>query len=179
MLYTPVHASTLGVFRFLFGLVLWVSAGKIHNDAGRWSWHGQQVHQTMFLRFPFAPPPVPVTALPQIAIALRVCSVLVTIGLATRFAAAVFFVAYTACFLTEASLYNNHYYLTVLLCLCFAVADTGRWGSVAHAWRAYLCHGVLDLELPIEHRTIDTIHPYKGVCTGHAFVDRPPHLDAQ
>ena len=46
-LFAPVHASSLGVFRIGFVLVLWVSAGKVHNEE-RWSWHGQQVHQTMF-----------------------------------------------------------------------------------------------------------------------------------
>ncbi len=127
-----VDVSTLVLFRILFGLLL---TGEL-----LYVWHHAR---TDFPAVEFRPAYslLPWTrSLPQPDLDLFAPLMLaalagLTLGLLTRFAAAVFTLVYVYVFLLDPSHFNNHYYLIALLGACFVVVRSNGEASLDSLFR--------------------------------------------
>jgi len=111
----PVDAASLGVVRIVFGaMIAW--------DVVRYFQTGWIAEYYILPKWNFSYPyfhwvrPWPGDGMYLHFAAIGVLALLVALGLFTRAALALLFLAYTYVFLLEKSVYMNHYYLIALLC---------------------------------------------------------------
>jgi len=129
----PVHPTTLGVFRLLFGLCMVMQArhfGHMYDDF---------VESKLLLSYPglgWVPPAGPAVG-NAILLANLVAAVLVAVGLRTREATLVLCVTFSFLFLQCESFFNNHYILICHATLLGAFTDWGHWASVDAAIRYF------------------------------------------
>ena len=127
----PVDASSLGLFRILFGLLLLWQVFYIFNED-----FVEKNFVLAYYHFPFSLfdwlhlkrlPPVFMHGLFSLmgAAALGMMA-----GLVFRFFTAVFFLTFFYVFLFEKSLYNDHYYLILLISGLFFFMNADRWPAL-------------------------------------------------
>ncbi len=137
LLFQSVDASTLALFRIVFGVLLCWSCQSIWASV-----EDRYLIPKCLFRYPgfeFLPAPSSLVAY-SIVIVIGVSAAAVALGAFYRLAAIVLLVTYTYLFLLAETAYNNHYYLIVLLCGFFCVTDAHvRWSIDAfasrHQWR--------------------------------------------
>lgn len=141
LLNRPISASSLGTFRILFGSVMYIFADKVWNDQNQWSWDLRYQSQEVFLKyawFHWLPEPGSVVfglALPScraLSYCMRISAVSLAVGILPRVSAAVYLVCFTFAFLAESSIYNNHYYFTILILMLFCITNSDKWASCHH-----------------------------------------------
>ena len=131
----PVHCSTLGVFRLLYGICMYEQACKfshMYEEFG--SSKAVFPYPGLDLWLPVSP-----TWGERVLLINRIAAVCVAIGAGTRVATPILFLSFTYLFLNCVSFHNNHY---ILICHLSGVASFthwGRWFSVdevlAARWR--------------------------------------------
>jgi len=141
----PISPASLGLFRVLLGLTLIGASDKVWNNKEKWHW-GLEHGQIFFLKYRFffwlPEPGTELTSgwrlpgLESLSHVLRISAAFIAAGVLVRLAALVYLLVYVFAFLAEASLYNNHYYFTILLLIGLCITDTGHWCSFGHAWCA-------------------------------------------
>lgn len=132
----PVHASTLGTFRMLFGVCMVVQArhfGHMYHDF---------VQSKLLL--PYASldwmPPVGQAAGNAILLTNLIAAMLVTVGLRTREATAVLCASFTYLFCQCESFHNNHYILICHATFLGSLTGWGRWASLDAVLRSCAEH---------------------------------------
>lgn len=125
----PVDASSVAVFRILFGLVL--LGGMIRFVAEGWVEVLYVEPQFFFKYWGFSW----VTVWPRWAMyvhyaILAVLALALTLGYRTRLAAALFFVSFTYVELMDVTNYLNHYYLVSIIALLMVVLPVSRAWSL-------------------------------------------------
>lgn len=131
-LWQPIDAATLAVFRIGFGLIMAIDSlvlfSKSQTFFPAWEFHpvspGWEAIDAA-VRFPAEP----------VLIVSAVAATFVAVGCLTRWAAALFAITHGYLFLWDASQFNNHNYLIVLLALWLAVTKPDQIWSLAAAWR--------------------------------------------
>ncbi len=142
----PVHASSLGLFRILFGLLMtfeMVNYAWLGYPEDFWSGPKFTFKHAFFEWLPQFSTPVYYAILGLLAVA----AVGMTVGFYYRWCTALFTVGYTYLTCLEKASYNNHFYLICLLGLLMTVVG-------AHHWRSY---DASRLDLPV---TIPAWHVY-------------------
>jgi len=129
LLFTPIPASTLGLFRFFLGLSLLYEALRL-----------LQHYQDFFARPPFLFKYIgfswvnvlPETILFLLLILLLVSALGILLGLFFRLSCWTYILIYLYFFLLDCSHYNNHYYLILLITAIISFTDAHYWGSWHH-----------------------------------------------
>ncbi|MBX7167100.1 MAG: HTTM domain-containing protein [Pirellulales bacterium] len=137
----PVDGASLAAFRIGFGLtVIYLLGSFLVPRAGGRNWIDLLLTgpETRW-HFPYPyltwirPLPEPGTTLVfLIALGAAIC---LTLGLAYRVASSLLLVAFSSIWLMDASLYGNHFPLTVVFLACLAMVPAARAGSI-DAWLA-------------------------------------------
>ncbi|MCC6145342.1 MAG: HTTM domain-containing protein, partial [Candidatus Hydrogenedentes bacterium] len=121
-LFRPVDADTLAIFRIAFGFLMATQA------FGKYMWRAQEYYSpdAFHFRYPHFEWVHPLPGLPpEIEVALTgVAALGIMFGFYFRASAVIFTVAYTHLFLIERSLFNNHYYLIILLGILLIATDS-------------------------------------------------------
>lgn len=130
-MFRRVDASTLAVFRVLFGALL------VWETVRFWPRVQERYLATKcpfrFDYFEYLPTPSE-NGFYAILIVMGVSAGLLALGLWYRTAAACLLISYTYIFLLEQTSYNNHYYLTVLLCFFFFVCNANATFALGSRW---------------------------------------------
>jgi hypothetical protein len=125
---TPIHASTLGVFRVVFSICMY-KQGLIFADMFDEFRHSKQV-------FPYPAlgwvEPVGYDAGVSLLALNRVACFLTCIGLWTKAATMLLFVTFTYLFVLCESNHNNHYILICHVTFFASLIDWGKYCSVDH-----------------------------------------------
>ena len=130
----PVHASTLGVWRIIFSIAMYVQGCHFEFIFVDFA-SSKGVYPYPGLGWIRPPPPEAGEMLLRIN---KVAAVLTCIGLCTRPATVVLFLTFTYVFLICESNHNNHYILICHVTFVASFIDWGRWGSldmVLACWR--------------------------------------------
>lgn len=128
-LFKEVHASSLGVLRVVFGLVMlyhFVDLNPVYSE---------MLPTADFLfKYPgFHWVRLGPAWLMQLLCNLgSVASFLLLLGLAYRWAAVIVALISSYLFFIEVGLYNNHYYFFMLLAWLFVFTDADRWGGLRY-----------------------------------------------
>lgn len=128
----PTDAASLAALRVLFGVAMLGSIARYF--AYGWIERFYVLPRFHFTYWGFGwVEPLPAAWMTAVFVVLAVAALCIAIGLAYRFAAAVFFVLFTYVHLLDVSNYLNHYYLVSLLALLLCVLPLHRACSV-DAW---------------------------------------------
>lgn len=119
-LFVPVDAATLGLFRIGFGLLMFWETFRFWPQV-----QSEYLATKCPFRYDFFEwiPSISEAGLNTVFTAMAISAAFLTLGLAYRIAATMFFICYTYVFLLEQTLYNNHYYLTSLFAFFFVIVD--------------------------------------------------------
>ncbi|MGE0267211.1 MAG: HTTM domain-containing protein [Candidatus Omnitrophota bacterium] len=130
-LYEPVDSSTLGTFRFLFGFLLIIQSFCIFNEP---------FIQSNFIqnRYHFPHPlfewlhlsRLSGTGIHCLFLLMGISAVGICTGLWYRMSTLIYLATFTYVFLFEKALYNDHYYLIILVCGLFCFMDADRWPAL-------------------------------------------------
>lgn len=130
-LFEPVDSSTLGTFRFLFGFLLIIQSFCIFNEP---------FIQSNFIqnRYHFPHPlfewlhlsRLPGAGIHLLFLLMGLSAVGICTGLWYRISTTVYLCTFTYVFLFEKSLYNDHYYLIILICGLFCFMNADRWPAL-------------------------------------------------
>ncbi len=126
----PVDASTLGLFRILWGILLGYEASK--NLARIPNIYTPQIFHFKYPLFPFVGPWPEDWMMVAEAWGMIACAVAITAGVAFRYASALYTLCYAHFFLIEPLFYNNHFYLTILLGCLLTLSRADACYSVRH-----------------------------------------------
>lgn len=128
-LMTPVDASSIAVFRILFGaIMIWEVTRYFEYDRiGRY-----YIEPTFFFPYEFFPfiSPLPGTLMYWVFFAMGIFALGVTVGFFYRASAILFCLTYTYVFLIDKTDYNNHYYLIILVSFLLILVDADRWAAL-------------------------------------------------
>ena len=155
-LFAPTDSSGLAFFRISFGcVIMWhayyfLSAGYLDLFFSRQTYH------LTFYGFEWVAP-LPRTGMRLVFFAMGLSAFGVALGLCYRVSCVVVFLTYTYSFLAEATLFQNHYYLTCLIAflMCFIPANRSfsldalsrRQSGLVPAW----CHWLIALQIAIPY----------------------------
>lgn len=122
----PMDASTLGAFRFFFGmLMLWVTLKYFY-----FGWVHSMFLEPKFLftyeLFPWIKP-WPGNGMYFHFGLMAVSALFVGLGLFYRLSSIVFLLTYTYIFLLDQGTYNNHYYFICLVAFILCFVNANRW----------------------------------------------------
>jgi vitamin K-dependent gamma-carboxylase len=132
-----VNASTLGTFRFLFGmLMLWATLKHFYKGWIKQLYIDSGFHFS-YEWFPWVTP-LSGDGMYYVFGVMAVSALFLALGLLYRVSAIVFFLTYTYVFLLEKSLYNNHYYFVCLLAFLFCFTNAHHWMSLDLLWNKKL-----------------------------------------
>lgn len=135
-LFAPVDNAFLVYFRIAFGVMMVVEV--VHEFTSGNVMHVWVMPQVHFTYYGFEwVRPWPGNGMVIHFAVLGVAAVCLTLGLAYRVAAAVFFVGFTHAFLAEQTAYQNHLYLISLLSFLMVFLPAHRALSV-DAWRGWV-----------------------------------------
>ncbi len=133
LLAQPVHGSTVGTFRVLFGTcMLWQASifSGIFDTLSK-----------SYVRYPYAGfgwlPTISPAVGSGLLTLLAIAGIAVCVGWRTRFFNVLLTLAFTTCFVHDAQFFNNHYILICWACFLTSFTDWGAWGSVDALQRAY------------------------------------------
>jgi vitamin K-dependent gamma-carboxylase len=123
----PIDAASIAVFRMFFGLILlW--------EVGRFFSHGwiteDYVEPTYYFGFLPYVHPWPGDGMYWHFFAMGVLAAMIAVGLFYRFAAGLFFLAFTYVFLLDKTQYQNHFYLICLVSALLALLPAHRAWSL-------------------------------------------------
>jgi uncharacterized membrane protein YphA (DoxX/SURF4 family) len=121
----PVDASSLAVFRVLFGLLMLFQVSKYWTHEALF-FSEPRFH---FTYFSFIRPWTDSSVYVHLA-AIAVFAFCLALGLFFRLSAFLFLLSYSYFFLMEKVIYNNHYYLIILLSFLLLISGAHRWGSL-------------------------------------------------
>lgn len=126
-LFLPVDVLPLGIFRFLFGLLLCLEFFVVSRETFPYSYINPSFHFTYPLFDLLGLKPLSQPSLWLVFDVLKISTVGIMLGLFTRISLIVFTSTFGYFFFMESSVYSNHYYLIFLLSflLCF-----GHSGSI-------------------------------------------------
>jgi vitamin K-dependent gamma-carboxylase len=124
-LFQPVDALPLGVFRFLFGLLLCIEFFVVSRESFPEYYIKPQFHFTYPLFDLLGLKPLSEPSLWLIFHALRISTVGIMLGLLTRLCLIVFTAAFGYFSFMESSVYSNHYYLMFLLSFLMCFGHSG------------------------------------------------------
>jgi len=130
----PVDASTLGAFRFIFGILMVGSTLKYFYKGLIKSYYIDSKFLFTYDLFPWVTP-WPGDGMYYLFAVIGVSALLLALGLFCRLSAAAFFLSYTYVFLLEKGAYNNHYYFICLIAFLFCIVNSGRWMSLDALWK--------------------------------------------
>jgi vitamin K-dependent gamma-carboxylase len=125
----PVDASTVALFRVLFGFTLFYGSFQ-------YFYYGQIqanfIDKEFLFTYEWFPwiVPFPGDGMYYFFAVLCVSSLMIALGLYYRFASIVFFLTYTYFFLLDKAHYNNHYYFISLLGFLFCFIRANQWLSL-------------------------------------------------
>lgn len=125
----PVDAASLVALRVMFGLVMLGSIVRYFHNGWVERFYVEPTFHFTYWGFGWVAP-LPAAGMNALFVGLGVAALCITIGLAYRFAALVFFVGFTYVHLLDVSNYLNHYYLVSLLALLLCVLPLHRAGSL-------------------------------------------------
>ncbi|MGV7221100.1 MAG: HTTM domain-containing protein [Nitrospinales bacterium] len=122
----PVDSSSLGAFRFLFGILLaWKTLRLIMSG----SINSIYIDRKYLFAYEFFPwlEPLPGDGMHYLFAIMGISALMLAIGFLYRLSAAFFLCSYTYIFLLEKSVYNNHDYFICLLAFLFFITNGQRW----------------------------------------------------
>lgn len=122
-LFKPVDAATLGAFRLVWGLLLFAEAfARFKHVTGVYS---PTYRHFRYFGFEWVPLPASHGILYAEVVILCLLAIMIVLGLWSRVANVGYGLLYLHLFFIDEIYYNNHYYLTVLLCglMVFTHAD--------------------------------------------------------
>ena len=134
VLLQPVHdARPLCAFRALFGTCMLVHVCRLHFLS---MYRRSVLEPTFHFQYELAPVIPPTSeAVAQVHLgALAVCSLGIALGLCCRTCCVAFALLYTYFVLCERTMFNNHYYLYILIATQLAIADTCHLLAVGGAF---------------------------------------------
>ncbi len=127
ILFKEVSASSVGVLRFFFGLILLEDFVNFHyyfmdslEPSGFYSTYDFFHWVQMLPRY----------VLPVFFYGAVVSCILFALGIHYRLNAILTFFSWTYIFLIDKGHYNNHFYLVAMLLFFFCIIDADRWGAV-------------------------------------------------
>lgn len=124
-LFRPVDALPLGVFRFLFGLLLCIEFFVVSRN----TFPDDYIKPLFHFTYPFFDllglKPLSQPSLWLVFHALRISAVGIMLGLLTRLSLIVFTSSYGYFFFMESTVYTNHYYLIFLISLLMCLGHSG------------------------------------------------------
>ncbi len=129
-LFHSVDALPLGVFRFLFGLLLCVEFFVLSPETFPADYVKPSFHFTYPIFDALGLRALPEPYLWAIFRAVQVSSVAIALGLLTRLSLVVFTAGFGYFFLQESTVYTNHYYLIFLLGPLLAIGHSGSIFSI-------------------------------------------------
>ncbi len=121
----PVDASSLGVFRVLFGVVALIGALRFFANGWIDRFFVQPTYFFQYWGFEWVQP-LSEPAMYAAFGVLVISALLITVGLFYRFAIAIYFVVFTYVELIDVTNYLNHYYLVSLLAFWMCFMPLGR-----------------------------------------------------
>ena len=128
-LFTPIHASTLSLFRILFGLVMiYQMLYYIRIDYAFQLIAGPEI----LFHYPYLEflKPLPVGILRAMQWAMLLSALMIALGIRTRYASIFLFITYSYFTLVDKTLFNNHLYLFMLLALLLCFVDSDKLYSI-------------------------------------------------
>ncbi|MGV7221097.1 MAG: HTTM domain-containing protein [Nitrospinales bacterium] len=130
----PVDASSLSIFRFLFGIIMvWSTLKYFYRGWIKYNYIDQNFYFTYEWFHWIAP--LPGNGMYWIFGFIATSALFLALGLLYRISAIIFFLSYTYVFLIDKTLYNNHYYLISLLGFLFCFTNAHGGMSVDNLWR--------------------------------------------
>ncbi len=123
----PVHPSTLGIFRILFGAVMFlqtayfIATGFVEKNITKPIIHFKY-HFFQFLE------PMPEIGMNVLMWIMLIATVFITIGRFYKVAMSVFLLTFTYLWLLDMGYFNNHYYLFSLICFLMLFVQADAWG---------------------------------------------------
>ena len=135
-LFSPVDASSLALFRFLFGLVILYQFTVVFSPS-----FVQENILSPSLHFPYPLfewldlDQIPKEAVHIIFRVTLIAIFALTVGVMTRIACITALLGFSYVFMLDKSWYNNHYYLMILLLGVLCISHSHRWLSLA-LWRS-------------------------------------------
>ena len=129
-LFQPVDALPLGIFRFLFGLLLCIEFLVLSRGTFPYYYIKPLFHFTYPLFDFLGLKPLSQPFLRLIFYVLQISAVGIMLGLFTRISLILFTSAFGYFFFMESSVYTNHYYLIFLLSLLLCFGHSGSIFSV-------------------------------------------------
>jgi vitamin K-dependent gamma-carboxylase len=130
-LLAEVDGAALGVFRILFGLIMFWEVTRYFGYGWIARYYIDPAYNFSYL--PFVQP-WPAAGMYAHFAALGVLSILIALGVWYRAAAWLFFVGFTYVFLLDKAQYLNHFYLISLISLLMALAPADRALSLRRTW---------------------------------------------
>src|SRR6056297_1901834 len=123
--YHPVDIASMALFRMIFGCFMCWHVFKFVSQG--WVEHFF-INPKFHLKFPGFEwiEPLPGDQILYLFYAMGIAAVAIAVGICYRLAAAVFFLGFTYVFFLEKTLYQNHYYLIVLLSGVLVVLPADR-----------------------------------------------------
>jgi hypothetical protein len=134
LLFSPLHASTLSLFRILFGAAMaYQCLYYVRIDYAFQFMAGPEILFS-YPYFEFVQP-LPVAVLRALQWMMLIAALLITLGWRTRWASGFFFLSFSYFTLIDKTLFNNHLYLFMLLALLFTFVDADRCYSLTNRFR--------------------------------------------
>lgn len=132
-LFTPVHGSTLALFRILFGVIMGAQAFNKYMDYVPYAFAPDRFHFT----YPFADwiHPWGGDGMYVHIIVMGIAGICIGLGLFYRISSLVFAFCYTMIFLIDKTNYNNHYYLISMLAWIMIFLDANAVASMDNVIR--------------------------------------------
>ena len=130
-LIAPVDASSLGLFRILFGGLMVYQSFCVFNTA-----FIDENYIKAYFHFPYTLFDVfnfeklPPNLMRLLFLAMGLSSIGILTGLCFRTSAVVFFVTFLYAFLFEKGLYHAHYYLILLIVFLLLISHAHRWPAL-------------------------------------------------
>ncbi len=130
-LLADVDGAALGVFRILFGLIMFWEVTRYV----RFGWIARYYIDPAY-NFSYLPfiQPLPAAGMYAHFAALGILSLLIALGIWYRAAAWLFFVGFTYVFLLDKAQYLNHFYLISLISFLMALAPADRALALRRTW---------------------------------------------
>ncbi len=126
----PVHPSSLGLFRILFGVVMFIqTAYFIHTNFVQHHVIEPIIHFKYYF-FQFVEP-LPSPFMHALMWVMLLASTLITLGFLYRLGILIFLISFSYLWLIDKGFFNNHYYLISLICLLLLLVKGDAWGTLA------------------------------------------------
>ncbi len=135
-LFKSVDASSLGLFRILFGILMTWQSFVVFNDRFVEENFIKAYYHFPFSLFEFLHLPMLSPGLTGFLFALvGVGAILITIGLFFRIACLIFLISFGYIFLAEKGFYNDYHYLILLINFLLLISNADRWPSLINLRR--------------------------------------------